>query len=150
MDRVLASNLNGISRKKSYGDGQVVAAGQLGDLAGVAERGTHDDGLVAVLLVVVEDGLDAGDTGVLLLGVLLLGGGLVPVENTADEGGDEVGIGLSGGDGLDGREHERQVAVDAMVALQDLGRLDTLPCRGDLDQYAVLGDALLLVELLAG
>ena len=28
---------------------------QFGDLAGVAERGAHDDGLVAVLLVVVVD-----------------------------------------------------------------------------------------------
>jgi hypothetical protein len=133
--------------EKTYGDGQVVAAGKLGDLAGVAERGTHDDGLVAVLLVVVEDGLDAGNARVLLLGVVLLGGSLEPVEDAADEGRDEVGIGLSGGDGLDGREHERQVAVDAVVALQDLGRLDALPCRGDLDQYTVLGDTLLLVEL---
>lgn len=35
-----------------------------------------------------------------------------------------------------------------MVALQDLGGLDTLPCRGDLDQDTVLGDTLCLVELL--
>jgi hypothetical protein len=34
-----------------------------------------------------------------------------------------------------------------VVALQNLGRLDALPCRGNLDQDAVLGNALLLVEL---
>lgn len=34
-----------------------------------------------------------------------------------------------------------------MVALENLGGLDTLPGGGNLDQDAVLGDALLLVEL---
>lgn len=34
------------------GDGEVVTSGQLGDFADVSERGTHDDGLVSVLLVV--------------------------------------------------------------------------------------------------
>ena len=132
----------------TYRDGQVVAASQLGNLTSVAERGTHDDGLVAVLLVVVEDGLNALDTGVLLLLVLLLRRGLVPVEDTADEGGDEESTGLSGSDGLDQGEHEGQVGVDAVVTLEDLGGLDTLPCRGDLDEDTVLGDALLCVELL--
>lgn len=131
----------------TYGDGEVVAASELSDLTSVAERGTHDDGLVAVLLVVVEDGLDGGDTGVFLLGVVLLGGGLEPVEDAADEGGDEVGTGLGGADGLDGREHEGQVAVNAVVALEDLGGLDALPGGGDLDEDAVLLDTLLLVQL---
>jgi hypothetical protein len=85
----------------TYGNGQVVASGELGDLADAPERGTHDNGLVVVLLVVVEDGLYALDTGVLLLGVLLLGRGLVPVENAADKGRDEEGASLGGGDGLD-------------------------------------------------
>jgi hypothetical protein len=57
-----------------------------------------------VLLVVVEDGLDGLDTGVLLGGVVALVGGLVPVENAADEGGDQEGTGLGGGDGLDDGE----------------------------------------------
>lgn len=34
------------------GNGEVVASGQLGDFTNVSERSTHDDGLVAVLLVV--------------------------------------------------------------------------------------------------
>lgn len=129
------------------GDGQVVAAGQLGDLAGVAEGGAHDDGLVAVLLVVVEDGLDRLDTGVLLGGVVALVGGLVPVENAAHEGGDQEGAGLGGGDGLDQGEEEGQVAVDAVLGLQDVGGLDTLPGRGHLDEDTVLGDAVVGVQL---
>jgi hypothetical protein len=129
------------------GDGEVVAAGELGDLAGVAEGGAHDDGLVAELLVVVEDGLDGLDAGVLGGGVLLLVGGLVPVEDAADEGGDEEGAGLGGGDGLDLGEHEGQVGVDGVVALEDLGGLDALPGGGDLDEDALLADALGLVEL---
>jgi hypothetical protein len=136
------------SEKKTYRDGEVIAASELGDLADVAERGTHDNGLVAELLVVVEDALDALHTGVLLLLVLLLVSGLEPVEDAADEGGDKEGTGLGSGDGLDEGEHEGQVAVDAVVALEDLGSLDTLPCGGNLDQDTVLADTLLLVELL--
>jgi hypothetical protein len=100
-----------------------------------------------VLLVVVEDGLDGLDTGVLLGGVVALVGGLVPVENTADEGGDQEGTGLGGGDGLDEREEQGQVAVDAVLGLQDVSGLDTLPGRGDLDEDTVLGDAVVGVQL---
>jgi hypothetical protein len=114
--------------RQTYSNGEVVATSELSDLADVPERSAHDDGVVAVLLVVVEDGADALDTGVFLGGVLLLGCGLEPVKDAADEGGDEVGTGLGGGDGLDEREHEGQVGVDAVVPLQDLGGLDTLPC----------------------
>lgn len=133
--------------KQGRGDGQVVATGQLGDLTSVAERGTHDNGLVAELLVVVEDALDGLDTGVLGGGVLLLGVCLEPVEDTTNEGGDEEGTGLGGGDGLGQREEQGQVGVNSVVALQDLGGLDTLPCGGNLDQNTLLGNSLLLVEL---
>lgn len=131
----------------TYGDGQVVNTSELSDLANIAERGAHDDGLVPELLVVVENGLDASDTGVLLLGILLLSGGLEPIEDAADEGGDEEGTGLGGGNGLDEREHECQVGVNTVVTLQDLGGLDALPCRGDLDQDTVLRNTLSLIEL---
>lgn len=134
----------------TYRDGQVVATGQLGDLADVPERGAHDDGLVAELLVVVEDALHALDAGVLVRRVLLLRRRLVPVEDTADEGGDEVRVGLGGGGGLDQREHEREVAVDAVLLLENLGCLDALPRGSNLDQDAVLRDAFLLVQLPAG
>jgi len=133
--------------EKIGGDGEVVAAGELGDLAKVAEGGAHDDGLVVVLLVVVEDLDDGLDTGVVLSGVLLLGVGLVPVEDTADEGRDEVGTGLGGGDGLREGEHEGQVAVDAVLALELVSGLDALPGRGELDEHAGLVNAGLLVEL---
>jgi hypothetical protein len=130
------------------GDGEVVAAGELGDLAEVAEGGAHDDGLVVVLLVVVED-LDNGlDTGVVLGSVLLLSVGLVPVEDTADEGRDEVGTGLGGGDGLGQGEHEGQVAVDAVLALELVSGLDTLPGGSELDENAGLVNTGLLVELI--
>ncbi len=133
--------------KKTYRNGQVVTASKLSDLASVTERGAHDNGLVAKLLVVVEDGLDRRHAGVVLLGVLLLGGSLVPVEDTADKGGDEESVGLGSGDGLGQGEQQSQVAVDAVVALKNLSGLDALPGGSDLDQDTVLGDALLLVEL---
>ena len=37
----------------------------------VTERGTHDNGVIAVLLVVVEDLLDRNDTRVLITNVVL-------------------------------------------------------------------------------
>lgn len=132
----------------THGNGKIIAASELNDLAGVAERGTHNDGLVAKFLVVVENALDASNARVLLLGVLPLGGGLVPVKDAADEGGDEESTGLGSGDGLDEREHESQIGIDAMVPLEDLGGLNALPCGSNLDQNTVLGDALLLVELI--
>lgn len=134
-------------RWTTYRDGQVVTASQLCDLTDVTEGSTHDDGLVAVLLVVVENALNGLDTGVLLGGIVALVRSLVPVQDTADEGGDEESTGLSSSNGLDKGEHEGQVAVDSVLRLQDVGGLDTLPGGGDLDKDTVLGDALLLVEL---
>lgn len=100
-----------------------------------------------MLLVVVVDGLDGLDTGVLLSGVVTLVGGLVPVENAADEGGDEEDTSLGGGNGLNQGEEQGQVAVDLVLRLEDVGGLETLPGGGDLDEDAVLGDAVGLVEL---
>jgi hypothetical protein len=128
------------------GDGQVVATSELCNLTDVAEGSTHDDGLVAVLLVVVEDGLNALDTRVFSGSKVLLHGGLVPIENAADEGRDEESASLGGSDGLNQGEHEGQVAVDAFL-LENLCSLDTFPCGGDLDQNTRLVDANLLVEL---
>jgi hypothetical protein len=45
------------------------------------------------------------------------------------------------------REHEGEVAVDAILGLQDLGGLDSFVGGGDLDQNALLSDANLLVKL---
>lgn len=128
-------------------DGQVVTPGQLGDLARVPERSTHDDGLVAMLLIVVEDALHRLDTGVLLGAILLLVRRLEPVQDPADERRDQKGAGLGTRDGLDEREHQSQVDVDVVLGLEDMGGLDTLPGGGDLDQDPVPGDTLLFVEL---
>jgi len=101
-----------------------------------------------VLLVVVEDALDGDDSRVVVArevgaGVVLL----VPVEDTTDEGGNEGDASLGASDGLAETEEEGQVAVDAVVALELAGGLDTFPGGGDLDENAVLGDTDGLVEL---
>lgn len=129
------------------GDGQVVTTSQLSDLADVTERGTHDNGVVAELLVVVVDVLDRLDTGVLLGGVVALVGSLEPVKNATNEGRDEVGTGLSGGNGLNQREHKGQVAVNAVLGLEDVSGLDALVGGGNLDQDTVLGDTVVGVKL---
>src|ERR1700733_1331546 len=70
---------------------------------------------------------------------------LVPVENAAYERGDQGGFGFGGGDGLVDAEEEGHVAVNALF-FEDLGRLDALPCGGELDEDAVAGDAGLIVH----
>lgn len=72
---------------------------------------------------------------------------LEPIKDATNERRDEESTGLSSSDGLDGREHERQVAVDAVLGLQDLGSLDTLVGGSDLDENAALIDAELLVQV---
>lgn len=128
------------------GNGEEVTAGKSLDLASVTERGTHDDGLVSVLLVVGVDAADGLDSWVGLGGVLLSSVLLVPVEDTADEGGDEGDLGLGGSNSLGKAEEEGEVAVDTLL-LEDLGGLDTLPGGGDLDEDTVLVNANVLVEL---
>ncbi len=103
------------------GDGEQVAAGELSNLADVAEACAHDYGLVAKMLEVVVnpgDGFDARIVGAL---VVLAGVLFVPVEDAADEGRDQGDAGLGAGDGLVQAEEQRQVAVNAFL-LQDLGR----------------------------
>ena len=114
----------------------------------ITERGTHDDGPVSVLLVVVVDLADGLNTRVLF--ILVSGSGLVllvPVQNTADEGRDEGDAGLSTSDSLAETEQESEIAVNLLVALEFASSLDTLPGRGDLDENAFLRDANGLVEL---
>lgn len=112
----------------------------------VPEASTHDDGLVTVLLVVVEDLLDADNTGVFVAFEVLSGSLLVPVQDAADEGGDKGDVRLGASDGLGKAEEEGEVAVDAVVTFEFASSLDTLPCGRDLDQDAVLLDADGLVE----
>lgn len=130
-----------MKRENTHGNRQVITTSQLGDLANVTERGTHDNRVVAVLLVVIVDAADAQHTRVFLRGVILLGGRLEPVEDATDERRDQERTGLGSGNGLDNAEHESQIAVDAVLRLEYVSGLDTLPRRGDLDEDTILGDA---------
>mmetsp|Transcript_22173 Transcript_22173/g.54544 ORF Transcript_22173/g.54544 Transcript_22173/m.54544 type:complete len:386 (+) Transcript_22173:594-1751(+) len=130
------------------GNRQLVAAGKEDDLFDVSEGRAHDDGLVAVLLVVLVYLGHALHTGVLVASVLrlVLVVGLVPVEDASDEGRDECGFGLGARNGLAEAEEQSHVAVDAL-RFEFLARLDALPRRGHLDQNALLLNAFLLVQL---
>ena len=133
----------------------------------VTERGTHDDGLVLVLLVVVEDLLHRLNTRVLISGISRAGLSLlVPVENlwpmsetalvpasprsrityTANERRDESNASLGARHGLCEAEKEGQVAVDAVIALELARSLDALPGRSNLDEDALLLDTNGVVE----
>lgn len=131
--------------EEGRGDGEEVAAGEFGDFADVAEAGSHDFGGVAEFLVVVVDGGDGDDAWVFVGGVVFFGGGLVPVEDAADERGDEFDAGVGAGDGLGEGEEEGEVAVDAIL-LEGGGGLDAFPCGGDFDEDAIAGDAVLFVH----
>ncbi|KAH3664294.1 hypothetical protein OGAPHI_004646 [Ogataea philodendri] len=71
--------------QKLWSDGQEVATGESSDLTNISERSTHDNGLVSVLLVVVEDLGHGLDTWVLLTFVSFTGVSLVPVHNSSNE-----------------------------------------------------------------
>ena len=120
-------------------DGEEIAACKLDDLASVTEAGAHDDGLVAETLVVVVDGGDRLDAGVVGTNVVLASVLLVPVEDASDEGRDQGDLGLGAGDGLVQTEEKGHVAVNAFL-LELLGSLDALPGGGKLDEDAVAGD----------
>lgn len=100
-----------------YRNREVITSRKLGDFSLISETGAHYNGLVPVFLVVVENGLHALDTRVLLRGIVLLVGSLVPVENPAHKWRDEVGTSFSSGNGLRKRKHECQVAIDSVLAL---------------------------------
>ena len=150
--------------KQCRGDGQKVDAGKRFNLASlhglvsispdkkpeishITERSAHDDGLVTVLLVVVEDFFDRLHTGVLIAlvrfsGLVLL----VPVEDAADERRDEGDAGFCAGDGLGETEEESEVTVDVMLALELTSGLDSLPRRCNFDKDTLLLDTDGLVE----
>lgn len=104
-------------KREAYRDSQIITTSQLGNLTNTSERSTHDNSLVSKLLVVIKDALDRGHSWVFLLGISLSGLGLVPIKDTADEGGDQECASLGGGDGLHLGEEEGQVAVDAVLLL---------------------------------
>lgn len=125
----------------------VLNSGSVSAETHVAEGGSHDDGLVAVDLVVVVDLGDGNNSGVVGSLVVAIGlVGLVPVEDATDERRDEGDTGLSAGNGLSETEEEREVAVDLVLSLELAGSLNSLPGGSDLDENAVLGDSNRLVE----
>ena len=126
---------------------QIIAPSQLSDLANVSEAGAHDNRLVPMLLVVVENGLHALDTGVLFRREFLLHRCLVPVHDTADKRRDEESAGFGGSDGLRKGEHEGQVAIDAMLRLEGVGRFDAFPGRGQFDKNTRFVDTDGFIEL---
>ena len=65
---------------------------------------------------------------------------------TADEGRDEGDTRLCARDGLGEAEEKGEVAVDAVIALELAGSLDTLPGGRNLDEDALLLDADGVVE----
>ena len=118
----------------AYRNCQVVAAGKLGDFAFIPEASPHDNGTIAILLIVVEDGLHALDTWIVLRGVILLHCRLVPIQDSADERRNKVGTSLRCGDCLWEGEHQGQVTIDAVLCLQSMCSLDTFPCGCKLDE----------------
>lgn len=112
----------------------------------VPEASTHDDGLVTMLLVVVEDLLDGDDSRILITFVGLSSALLVPIENSPDERRNQGNTSLGASNGLAETEKESQVAVDVVIPLQFPSGLDTLPGRSDLDEDTVLVDTEGLVE----
>lgn len=154
--------------QKCRRDGQVVTASQFLNLTRVTEGGAHDNGLVAVLLVVVVDLGDRQDTRVFVAGVGLASVLLVPVQDTTNERRDQSHAGFSTGNCLREAKEQGQVAVNVVFLLQNLANrsflstlhlsafaipqtygssLDTLPGRSNLDQDAVLADAIFFVKL---
>ena len=129
-------------------DGEEVATGKLLYLPNVPEGGTHDDGRVVEVAEVVVNLPDGGHTRVVLRGDgLATSLGDVPVEDTPHEGGDEGHSGLGAGHSLGKAKEESEVAVDAMIPLETLGRLYAFPSRGDLDEDAALVNIPGLVQL---
>src|SRR5271165_2573294 len=126
-------------------DGEQVASGELANLADIAEARTHDYRLVAESLEVIVDlgyGLHAGVVGTL---VVLTGVFFVPVEDASDEGRDQRDAGFGAGDGLVNAEEQREITVDAFL-FKLLGGTDAFPCGGDLDEDALLRNALIGVK----
>ena len=142
VDRPLIREARGTHRNS-----QIITSGQLRDLTNVSEASAHHNGLVSELLVVIEYLLNALDSRVILGAVLLLVRCLVPVQNTANERRNQESTSLGCGNGLGEGEHESQVAVHTVLRLQDMGCLNTLPCRSELDEDTRLIDANVFVEL---
>ena len=131
----------------AYRDRQVIAAGELGNFTFVSEAGPHDNCLIAIFLVVVENGLYALDAWVVLGGIIFFRGCLVPIQDSANERRDKECTSFGCSNCLWEGEHQSQVAVDAMLSLQSVCGLDAFPCRCELDEDSRLVNANRFVQL---
>lgn len=91
--------------------------------------------------------MDALDSRIFRGAVVLFCWGLVPIEDATDKGRDEESTSFGSGDSLRQREQKCKIAVNAVVFLQNLGSLYSLPGWGQLDQNSILADANFFIEL---
>ena len=132
--------------QKCGGNSKSVTAGELDNLFLVPERGTHDNGLVAIFLIVIVDACNANHTWILRGSKSIHSQRLLlPIHDSSHEGRNEGGSSLGTCNGLGLAENESAVASDALL-LEDLARLNTLPSRGNLDQDTRLVDPHLFVK----
>ena len=81
-------------------DRKQIATGEFEDFAATAETGPHDFGRVSELLVIAVNLLHGQYAGVFRGSEVFPGPGFGPVEDAANERGDQGGLGFSAGDGL--------------------------------------------------
>ena len=77
--------------------------------------------------------------------IILAGALFVPIENAADERRDELRPNVSARNRLRERKEQSHVAIDSLF-LKDLGRLNTFPGRGELDQNSFPPNPVPLIE----
>jgi hypothetical protein len=90
-----------------------------------------------MLFVIVEDLLDGDDTWVIVTLIVLSGRLLVPIENSANERGNQSDTSFGTSNGLRKSEEQSQIAVDLIVTLELASSLNSLPCRSNLNQDTV-------------
>ncbi|MNF85268.1 hypothetical protein D3C84_676560 [compost metagenome] len=127
-------------------DGQAVTAGQLFDLADIAETGAHDHGLVVIGLVVVVDARDRLHARIFRAHIVSASGFLVPVVDAPHERRNQEHPGVGTGHGLGKGKQQGQVGLDAF-ALQFFRRTNTFPGRRQLDQHAITANTGLFVQV---
>ena len=126
-------------------DGQQVAARQFQNLPLVPEAGPHDFGFMAERLVVainLPHGFDTRVVGGRKIPFLFR---LMPVQNPADERGNEPGLRLRASDRLRQREQQRHVAVNGLL-LQHLGGANPFPARCNLDKHPLPRNSVLRIK----
>jgi hypothetical protein len=133
--------------QKIGGNGQTITSRQFNDFVSVTEGSSHNNGVVSMLFVVVEDAGDRDHTGIFRSressDTLVL---FVPVHDATNKGRNQSASRLGASDGLRHGENQSQVTGDSLF-FKNLSGLDSLPSGGNLDEDAGLVDTDLLVKL---